>query len=612
MPEKIEELSSEDDLNIWGELTELLTMTFAGNDWLPVVPRCLGISWFPDNMPLHSPAMKAIYKRNLPRIEEALTNRQTDSSLWKTWQVMAQATGRRLMDFYPQLADLPAGINFAWPPRNVMAWMAEEARLSNDWRKIIEFMWPLWRAGLDDLAPVGMRSETNNPDISSPRRDTHWKENIFPLLEACLNAKDFDKANEIYFDISLRPMFEREVKSAIEMAKRHKYEFPMSPDDYKAPETRTESFIGDPVNGNQIRTRIQFNKLKDMVFAEGALRLLIVDPSAGLEKETFQPEMPYNAQLSDHIKTVLSQNKLPEYNIFPYIMNPNHVLAVELITQEGFSNNTFVWGILDDYADYHHGGHSLPTSDSIMGLIYSMRRKTHLDNCREFSKNNQESITGKIILLTELARLGNIRTPNGKMDADNFLDESADQEIWGEYVKIANLVIPHMLFNSNDFEITLCYGLPFIKNSRQLQSFARRNIGVIENALQVMPHSTQLWKLWGIFSPYYPSNRSLLSFMAALTPVPGLSNVPPVSLYPEIINNCRSAEAWAQIINLAEPVWESYQKMADAGENIKHMLTRSVWEQYINPLCEAYQKIGQDYKAEKIRSDWKKAEGWKQ
>ena len=630
-PEVIEELPPEDDLNIWGDLAGLLTAAFATDDWLPVVPRCLGFPWS-GNMSPHSPAMKAIYKRNLPKVENALKNRQTDDRLWETWHVMAQATGRRIMDFYPQFVDLPSTGWFSsgWPTSGVKAWMTEEARSLNDWQKVIELMWPQWQGlgiqtKLKDFSSVGRMPETNNPNALLSERDRLWKRFISPLLEACLNAKDFDKANEIYFNISLRPALEHEVKLAIEMARSHKYEFPALPGDYKVPEVleiQAVSFIGDPVNDNKRQLLIKYNKLKDLRYDGGGdLHLLIVDPASELESETSKPKTSYNARLLNHIKSILSQDKFPEYNIIPHIMNPNHVLAVELIEKEGFSSNRFVWGILDNSLTedgnikYHHGGQSLPTSGNIMELLYSMRIKTSLENCRDFSKTNPDSITGRIIFLAELGRIGNERTANAIINVDNFLEESADQEIWGEYVNIANSLISHNPFDIDNFEITICFRLPFIKNSRQLQSFAMSHIGTIENALQAMPHNSQLWRLWGMFSPYAP-NRSLLPFLASLTPVPGLDNIPPVSFYPEIIKNYKSLEAWAQIVSLVEPVWGQYQKMAyaaaDVGEDIKHMLSKSVWEQYIAPLCEAYQKIGQDYKAEKIRSDWKKAEGWSQ
>ena len=496
----------------------------------------------------------------------------------------------------------------------------------------------------------------NGAQGTAAQRESYWQWTIHPLLEACLNAKDFDKANEIYFDISSRPVFERETKQAVEMAKSQKYEFPTPPADYKALESQTESFIGDPIVGNSTRVRIQPNKLKDIA-RKGSLHLLVVSPSVmeadnqapptapennqgqystpSGNSQTFssssgssassgspvqptppdnnasQPGVPYSIQLSNHIQGVLSQDKLPEYRIFPYIMNPNQVLAVELIQQEGFSSNAFIWGILDDDAKYHHGGYSLPTPDNIMGLLDSMRRKTRLDVFREFARNNRESITAKIILLAELSRLGNMRTPNAKMGADGFLEGSADQELWGEYVNIANSVIPQMAMHTMEFETTICFPLPFMKNSRQLQTLAMRQIDAIENALRARPHARELWRLWGTFGPYAP-NRSLPSFLAGITPAPDLPNMPPTFLYPELINNYKSLEAWRQVINLVEPIWESYQRMIDSGENIRHRLTRIVLEQYVNPLCEAYTKMGQEQKAEKIRSDWKKAEGWSQ
>jgi hypothetical protein len=258
-----------------------------------------------------------------------------------------------------------------------------------------------------------------------------------------------------------------------------------------------------------------------------------------------------------------------------------------------------------------------------MELVNSLRRKTYLGSLREFAKNNPESDTAKILLLNELSRLGGIRAAMAIKDAEGILDDSDDLEIWGEFVRVANPLMPQLLLLAMDFEITTCFGesgsFPrglfhpsgsYISSSQQLQRLAQRQIEPIENALQARPHARELWRLWSIFSPYVP-NRSLMPFLETLTPVPELQGFPPTFLYPGLLQNYKALEAWRQIIGLAGPIWESYQSMIDAGQGVKHRLTRELWSQYVAPLCEAYEKIGMDSKAEKIRADWKKADGWR-
>jgi hypothetical protein len=623
VPDIKDELSQEDDQNIWGELAEQLNIVFATDDWLSVLPEHFhrGISRYAENMALYSPSMKGIYKKNLPQVEEAVKARQIDLALWKMWQAMAQASKRRLLDFYPQFNDLPDGSNLAWPPVNTIEWMQQEARLANDWQKIIDFNWPWWRGtqfGLDSYAPVG-RMPVPDSDLLAINRERTWKKDIFPLLEACLNAKDYDKANEIYFDISSRPALGSETKQAIEMAKGLKYTFPMPPTSTNRPKVQSESFMGNPIAGNQMIVRTQANKLKDICW-KGHLNLLVVDPSI----DQAQHELSKN-DLEKKYAEILSEGKVPEYYVFPYVWEPSNTLAVELTEQEGFSRNTFIWGILDDNAKYHHGGYTPPTSDDVLELLVSVRRKTRTDTFREFAKNNPDSVTAKVLLVTELGRLGNARTHNAKLDAKGLLDESEDQEIWGEYVNIANSLIPQLAVYASFGEIMFCFERPFqpqeqnmtskgvlspiIKNSRLLQRLANRNIELIENAMQSRPHSRELWTLWGIFAPHVP-NRSLTSLRAMLTPVPGLQGCPPPSLYPDLINHYKSLEAWGRLIDLVEPIWDVYQKRIEAGDDIKHWLTQDLWGVWVVPLCQAHEKIGQDAKAEKIRADWKKGGGW--
>jgi len=316
----------------------------------------------------------------------------------------------------------------------------------------------------------------------------------------------------------------------------------------------------------------------------------------------------------NQLQSILSQGRLPEHHIFPYIMKPDQPIAIELIEQEGLPRSSFSWGILEYGPIYHHGGGSLPTPDSVKNLLDSMNKKTRLDIFRGFVKDNPEPITAKVLLLRESDRVGNIRTLNAKKDSNNYLDESLDFEIWGEFVNIANSIFSDLLQRPDGmYSLLRSHRLysqqPAIKNSRLLQQFIIRNIGSIENALQNRPHARHLWELWGTFSPYAP-NRSLPSLLAALTPVPELPGFPPVFLYPELIKNYQSMDDWRSIIGLVEPIWEAYRKLVEANANEGRRLTAELWANFIEPLCGAYEKTGQALKAEQIRSTWSKAGGW--
>jgi hypothetical protein len=264
----------------------------------------------------------------------------------------------------------------------------------------------------------------------------------------------------------------------------------------------------------------------------------------------------------------------------------------------------------------------LPTSDNVQDLLDSMKIKSRITIFREFLRDNPESVTAKMELLGTLQKTSAPRSTieltkqrlNGQrndQNADVRLNATVDSEIWGEFVALANSAFPQIVLRPTLLgRSSNLFRTQDINGSELLQQFAMRHIGPVEEALQNRPHSSELWELWGIFAPHAP-NRSLPSFLATLTPVPDLPGFPPVSLYPDLIRNYQSTESWKQIVDLVEPIWESYQKMIDANENIKHRLTKQLLEQYINPLCDAYEKTGQDQKAEKIRNAWKRAEGWR-
>ena len=92
-PEIEEYLSPEDDANIWGDLAALFSTAFNTEEWLSFLPDFYYSSR--ENMAVYSPSMKAVYQRNISKVEKALEERQTDTYLWRMWQEMAQVTGIR-------------------------------------------------------------------------------------------------------------------------------------------------------------------------------------------------------------------------------------------------------------------------------------------------------------------------------------------------------------------------------------------------------------------------------------------------------------------------------------------------------------------------------------
>jgi hypothetical protein len=606
VPEPKTELSPEADLNIWGDLAAMINAAFNSGEWLSILPDQSNPRTA-ENMALRSPAMKAIYKRYLSRVEAELERRQINLGLWSMWLEFAQGTGRKIRDFIPNFKALPkGGYNiYPWPPVIVQDWMQKEAMASGDWQAVIDLMWPGWPTTLSSLnlyAPDDERSSPFNSEVLAVNREFYWRQSVLPLFEACLRQKDFEKATEIYFALSKRPALAEKAELAARMAKEHKYTFPMAnetKDKDKSPR-EVQNFMSDPIAGNKMLIRPRINSLHDLCFP-GSITLLIVESSANGQSDL----------LREQIKSLISQDRLPEYGLrLADTLSPASTVGMELIDKWSLPNNAFFWGILDEDAKYYHGGNSAPTLDRITNVVESINKKTHLQACREFVRDNPDSVLAKTMLFTELSRLGNIRASNATLGTDGLLNDSEDFDIWGEFIKIGNATIPEWLPRPDDMDVRFFSGSAF-KNSRLLQQFALKNITQIENALQDRPHSRELWEFWGTLAPHVP-NRSLVSFMNTLTPVPELRDFPPVFLFPGLIRSYQSLDAWASIISLTEPIWKSYESLIESGENVAHRLTRQVWEQYVQPLCDAYEKTGQDMKAEKIRQTWKKAEGWRQ
>lgn len=622
-PQIAEELDEESDANIWGELAEMFGASFNSGNWLSVLPGFFARSQI-ENLALYSPTMKALYKKNISAVEIELEARQTDLEIWTMWQEMAQAAGRKILDFFPQLPTLPKETRYVWPPVVVRDWTRDEARVNKEWHRIIEQDWPdwpNWQSSLDIWAPVGRMPDAGENPAAPLNRNLYVKVFALPLLEACLHSKDFDKANEIYFDIASRPSLEQDAKQAVEMAKAINYTFPQTEPQNNRPDTETkiEDFIGDPIVGNILQVHFSEPKnIKELRIPIGIHFLVIIQP----QKKTqyvfmgLPPDHPLHSlngidfdEYQAQLKTIVSEDRLVEYIVNPYILEPVDPIAIELLEREGLSaNETYIWGILDHNKKYYHGGESLPASKNILDLLEREGIKSNPEIINEFAIKHPDSLVASGCLLSEYLRVGTLRTNLTEKDKEGHLKDSLDWDIWTDYIRLADSLFPHILVRPKSWLLGNSLNITVIKNSRLLQQFASKHIGSVESALQGRPHSKELWDIWGVFAPF--TNRSLPSFIETLSPVPDMSGFPPTSIYPSLIKNYQSLDAWTRIINLVEPIWETYQKMFDTEEVIKHRLTKNLLEGYINPLCEAYEKLGQYAKAEKIRQTWEKAEGW--
>jgi hypothetical protein len=617
-PTATEELNEDDDENIWGDFADLFDASFGYRNWLSVLPGLFG--GLPESVAIHSPIMKALYKKNITMVERALENRQGDIDLWMMWLEMAQATGKRPLYFLSQLPAAPIGSKFLWSPPQAANYMKEAAWPKSDWSKAVELDWPKWPSVqllLNIVAPYGKMPEIWHGDTAL--RDFFWERSILPLMEACLYNKDFNKVAGIYHDMAQRPAMERETKLAFEVAKAHGYTFPQT--------------IGGeaenaqaPKNSNSLDARLK-ELAKWKWFTLVAIDSPMAGRSSGIPTTLLQrvsrsgvsigrpqlyaprPRIPVSppAQMSlqDYLQAALSMDELLEHDILPQIMQNDGPIAKELIRQNnGQIPNPILWGILDEGGKYYRGGTQAPGPDQILEVINSINKETRIGVLRKYAANSHAPLTPKSILLEELQRMAVILTNNANKDQYGLLDEGDDSEIWGEFVRQADALMPELLERPDGLFARAPFMLPEIKHSKLLQQFAAKHILYIEYALQARPHSMGLWELWGALAPYVP-DRALAQILGTLSPVPGVPDFPPEFLYLDLIKGYQSMSDWAKVIALLEPIWESLQRGGNEGWNTGQISEKRFMEQYMNILCNAYEKTGQDQKAAKIRAEMK-------
>ncbi len=125
------ELDQEADLLIWGSWTFELERLLNSGDWLLA-------QWLPMLDPTgalsHSPMVKTIFRRHLPKVEDALRRWPQHGVAWNTWVAMVMTLrDHPIKAFMDSLTPLPGTPPEAWPPQAVRMALVQEARRLGRW-----------------------------------------------------------------------------------------------------------------------------------------------------------------------------------------------------------------------------------------------------------------------------------------------------------------------------------------------------------------------------------------------------------------------------------------------------------------------------------------------
>jgi hypothetical protein len=348
------------------------------------------------------------------------------------------------------------------------------------------------------------------------------------------------------------------------------------------------------------------------------------------------------AEANAKLLLIMSDDKLLPYSLCALSEPPSSEIGKSICEQKGWADEETRWAFVDFRGDITATGAGLPSGEDILKAIDEANIRPRLEVLRQLISLQPELLEAQIELLYELRKIGDIRTFRSiglklpelpkydielefegiRYSGNNYLadlpehdslslEDSGDDEIWGEYIRLFNGLMPKLLpFQSSlkfPLETFVPASLPFSANlKRSANSFSPH----VEAALQAEPSNSTLWKLWAALMP----DRSIADFLETLTPGPFTSKNawPPPAAKTAYIAYCRNKKDWRKIIEMIEPVWKALIERLSGERRFAytHSFVAGAWGDLMEPLLESLLAVGRIADAEQIIKVWQQNSGW--
>jgi hypothetical protein len=348
------------------------------------------------------------------------------------------------------------------------------------------------------------------------------------------------------------------------------------------------------------------------------------------------------AEANAKLLLIMSGDRLLPYSLRALSEAPSSEIGKYICEQKGWADEETRWAFVDFRGDITATGAGLPSGEDILKAIDEANIRPRLEVLRQLIRLQPELLEAQIELLYELRKIGDIRTFRSlgleltelpkhditlefegiQYSGNKYLvdlsehgslslEDPEDDEIWGEYARVFNNLMPKLLpFQSSlkfSLETFVPASLPFSANlKRSANSFSPH----VEAALQTEPSSSTLWKLWAALRP----DRSIADLLETLTPGPFTSKKawPPPAAKTAYIAYCRSKKDWRKIIEMIEPVWKALIERL-SGEHrfgYLHSFAAGPWGDLMEPMLESFLATGRIADAEQVIKIWQQNSGW--
>jgi pentatricopeptide repeat protein len=548
-PNPTEDLGTEKDLLTWAVMSTETDKVFSG-DWLGI-----DITFFrPDKVQpeRYSKFMRDVFKKHISKVEQAIALNPMNGTLWNIWAWMAQCSPDYKIS--PFINSIEPGVYPSWnsnrtfPPRNVCAWIIEEAKAKNDWNTVVKFA----KAAqyFRGAVPTGSSAKTE----WSPNRITKFATGDetmkdYPArayaahLEALLRLGNIDEANRIYDE-----MIRKEGKTA-----------------------RFSTNIA--VNG-----KTEWHKSENALIAANAARAVGMEDLAKIWEMGEQiNKVPYVMNISDYVNgfpswyyyaqsgksysdgfSALVSGLVPAlrtYSAYPTIIDG--VAILDPMASMGWkADDGDRWALIAGDMRAIEQGYGMPEPDTLQAMLKRHNVKDEAGYRRDYMAEHGARPGLEIDLaftIIDSTSAAFSRRPDKGANIDK------EQDVWAEACKLINKVLsenPEILIN-----LPNTYGRGNSANSIQtpaMKALSTKLLANIEWLLEKKPSSENLWNQWLFWRWVEGSNRpiELIVESAVASPISIPGTVPPAEAMDAYYDECKKNEEWRKVISLLRVVWD--------------------------------------------------------
>jgi len=605
-----EDLGTEKDLLTWGVLANETDKIFSG-DWAG-----LELPFFAPHKPQpekFSPLMRNVFRKHIPKIEDALRLNPADDSLWDIWGWMARSQPSYRWDVFInsiETFDFPIE-SVSCPSSAACVWIVEQAKAKGDWAMVAKFA-ERARGYSTDTSEMARKIEWSPAGVvifndQKPIEGYPDKSAFQPHLEALLRLGDIEGANRVYDEL-LR----------------------------SAGVAQSDSAKDQVSTGILAKTKLAADVAKSLGMQDIAKIWELGRPIHPIQKF---PEFKMNSYLyrpyfyifadmdSDFFKRFVRacSGLYPRLNL----ERPNSWKDNNLGWEKDDGER---WGLFGGDNSILAQGTTVPDLETLRSVFRSNDIVSSMDYFRVWLREKGSNTGIELLLAGLLISYNNVQTifwsdgdvrygVSAEIEDDVGPDsnrENLDAARWGEAAKLLSRLLgsPNALYR---LDVAPAKGAA--AKSQLMKSLSSQYLNALEPLIETKPSDERLWNNWLFWWHVSGDERPLEPLVERLAPSPlSPSGDPvPISIMDEYYESCVKNGNWPKVQGLLKTVWdrqfermneakaqqeENLDEVAKLRQRLMNQSSDRLGDQVGMPLIEAYLRDNRPIEADEIFKAW--------